>query len=110
MQERFIWLKKNNLRYLLIELVFKTTLEASMNQISKVGNLHKHWAYSLETISMSENKLTELPETMSYLVDLKTLNLQNNSIERLPAPALCRIHSLEELNLTGNQLTSDPFQ
>ena len=81
-----------------------------MNQISKVGNLHKHWAYSLQTLSLSQNKLTELPETMCYLVDLKTLNLQDNNIERLPDPALCRIHRLQALNLTGNQLTSDPFQ
>ena len=81
-----------------------------MNQISKVGDLHKHWAYSLQNISLSQNQLTELPETMCYLVDLKTLDLQDNIIERLPDPVLCRIHRLEELNLTGNQLTNDPLQ
>lgn len=90
----------------MIKFFSKAILEASMNQISDVGNLHKLWAYSLQTLVLSQNKLSELPESICYLVHLKKLNLQDNNIESLPDPALCKIHRLHELNLSGNRPTN----
>ena len=53
------------------------------------------------------SKLTEIPEEVFKLKNLKVLNLSYNKISNLPE-SLGKLTSLNELYLSGNQLTSLP--
>ncbi len=54
-----------------------------------------------------ENKLTEIPEEVFKLINLKVLKLNYNKISHLPE-SLGNLTNLNELYLSGNQLTSLP--
>lgn len=68
-------------------------------------------AYSLERLSIGENRLTEeaIPP-LTILKELRVLNLSFNEIQELPSSFLRNLQQLEELYLSGNQLTSIPTE
>jgi adenylate cyclase len=68
-------------------------------------------AYSLERLSIGENRLTEeaIPP-FTILKELRVLNLSFNEIQELPSSFLRNLQQLEELYLSGNQLTSIPTE
>lgn len=68
-------------------------------------------AYSLERLSIGENRLTEeaIPP-LTILKELRVLNLSFNEIQELPSAFLRNLQQLEELYLSGNQLTSIPTE
>ncbi|KAG2029697.1 hypothetical protein BDR03DRAFT_906490 [Suillus americanus] len=68
-------------------------------------------AYSLERLSIGENRLTEeaIPP-LTILKELRVLNLSFNEIQELPSSFLRNLQQLEQLYLSGNQLTSIPTE
>ncbi|MCI0551320.1 MAG: leucine-rich repeat domain-containing protein [Anaerolineae bacterium] len=59
------------------------------------------------TLSLSDMKLTELPESIGQLTQLQSLNLSNNQLTALPQ-SLGQIIQLQELDLQANQLATLP--
>jgi leucine-rich repeat protein SHOC2 len=58
-------------------------------------------------MEVNQNKLTQLPSSLSRLVNLRTLNLTDNQLERLPDD-IGKLRKLQILSLTNNQLTALP--
>jgi internalin A len=61
----------------------------------------------VETMDLSRNRLSTLPESFGNLVNLSTLLLQGNDLKHLPA-SVERLHKLKVLYLSGNSLTELP--
>ena len=55
----------------------------------------------LTSLSLANNLLTELPDTLSLCLELTHLDLQQNGLHALPA-SFCALQWLEMLNLTDN--------
>lgn len=82
-----------NLNKLLMDSTLLQTLHPS------VGRLRK-----LEVLSLSNNKLKNLPITLRFCVNLRILNLQKNSFTHIPGVVL-HLAKLEELRRLNNPLT-----
>ncbi|KAG1736281.1 hypothetical protein EDD22DRAFT_787532, partial [Suillus occidentalis] len=68
-------------------------------------------AYSLERLSIGQNRLTdEAISPFTILKELRVLNLSFNEIQELPSSFLRNLQQLEELYLSGHQLTSIPTE
>lgn len=61
----------------------------------------------LELLDLRNNELTELPDALFDLVELRFLRLQRNSLRRLP-PRIGALSRLNTLAIEFNQLTSLP--
>ncbi len=61
----------------------------------------------LKLLKLSYNKLTTLPDSLGQLTQLTELNLSNNRLTTLP-DSLGRLTQLQTLHLSANQLTSLP--
>lgn len=61
----------------------------------------------LETLSLNNNHLRELPSTFGQLSALKTLSLSGNQLRALP-PQLCSLRHLDVVDLSKNQIRSIP--
>jgi hypothetical protein len=61
----------------------------------------------LQSLKLSDNKLTELPEALASLTGLQLLDLKNNQLTELPE-AIASLTGLQWLNLDNNQLTKLP--
>ena len=59
----------------------------------------------LQTLILSGNALTSVPDTLSLLTELKHLDLSHNALEALP-PAVGKLPKLEVLSIMDNKLTS----
>ena len=59
------------------------------------------------SLDLSNNKLTELPATISHLKNLNSLKLANNQLNDLP-PSIAILDKLESLDLSGNPLSEIP--
>jgi len=59
----------------------------------------------LEELSVSENRLNDLPDNFENLNSLEKLNLADNSIKILP-PGLGQIKTLKFLYIHGNRFTA----
>lgn len=64
----------------------------------------------LETLELDRNKLTRLPEILSYMPDLGRLNLAGNQIKLTEQTLLklSQLRTLQSLNLSGNPLGATP--
>ena len=62
---------------------------------------------NLTNLYLQANYLTELPETIKYLVSLETLDVSQNCLAKLP-DSIGDLTSLKKLILTGNKLVSLP--
>ncbi|UJR11692.1 hypothetical protein I4U23_015873 [Adineta vaga] len=62
----------------------------------------------LSTLTLTSNKLIELPNEMKHLTNLRHLNLSNNQIEHLNDDLFEKLIQLETLNLSQNRLENFP--
>ncbi|KAG5419629.1 hypothetical protein I9W82_001509 [Candida metapsilosis] len=83
-------------------LTFGSHLKVINLSSCRLGYLNMVLPQSLEEIDLSRNKLTEIPVLLSYLQNLKLLNLSHNRIfyAHLTLPS----QSLEVLNLSNNNM------
>ncbi|KAM9960459.1 hypothetical protein ACTFIW_009600 [Dictyostelium discoideum] len=65
-------------------------------------------SHSLTTLNLSENKIEELDESLSCLVNVKTLMLDCNMIKVIPGSVLGSWKSLVTLNLPHNLISDLP--
>lgn len=66
-------------------------------------------AQSLKILMLGDNRLgDDVFEQISFLVELRCLNLSYNEIYEIPTGALSRLTQLTEMYLSGNELTSLP--
>ena len=63
---------------------------------SEIGRLEM-----LEELVLSENKIEDLPHTVSLMVNLRVLKLQNNKLRTIPYE-IAEILTLEELDCSNN--------
>ena len=61
----------------------------------------------MQTLNLSSNQLTALPESLGQLTHLQTLNLSYNQLTALPE-SLGQLTHLQSLDLSYNQLTALP--
>jgi Leucine-rich repeat (LRR) protein len=61
----------------------------------------------LQSLNLSDNRLTALPESFAQLNRLQSLNLTNNQLTALP-DSLTQLNQLQSLNLANNQLMALP--
>jgi len=77
------------------------------NQITKVpkGSLPKQ----LRWLILTDNQITDLPETLGQCTRLQKLALAGNQLTYLPS-SMSALHNLELLRISANQLTEFPTQ
>ena len=77
------------------------TVQISFNQITDLGSFSN--ATSIVTFDLKNNKLTELPDEIFVLKNMKILDLSNNDLQSLP-PELGLMKNLGKLQIEGNPL------
>lgn len=71
------------------------------NRLSSLPDISS--MYRLATLTASGNKLVEFPAGFDQLASIKNVDFSNNSIKTIPE-AISQMESLASLNLTGNPL------
>lgn len=82
-----------------VRLTYKGLVDFPMSLLEIQGMTH---------LDLSNNRLSELPESISLLRDLEYLNLANNNLISLPQESLAKLKKLRHVNLSGNQLLFFP--
>ena len=81
------------------------SLSVSNNQLTRlpesIGQLS-----NLQYLSVDNNELTKLPESIGQLSNLQGLYVSNNQLTELPE-SIGQLSNLQELNLNNNQLSID---
>lgn len=91
---------------LFTECVALRILDLSQNELTpsipeEIGNLNE-----LRDVSLSTNKLAQVPQSLFYLANLRALDLSHNMLQDLPPGLSCT--TLVSLNLSHNRLRSIP--
>ena len=73
------------------------------NQVSSLETLFSPNLKILDTLDFSNNKVSEISENVMALAKLENLNLENNSLEKLPT-FLGFLPSLKSVKLMGNKI------
>ena len=94
----------------LYELDKLETLRMTNNKISELSNTKiQKWKHSMKVLSLDGNELVHLPLEMTNLTTLNTLLLRNNKLkslpEGLPGPSMS---NLSFFHISSNELTSLP--
>ena len=63
-------------------------------------------AKSLEDLSLNDNHLQEVPQTLVHLAQLRTLDLGENEISELREPEFGNLRQLYGLRIAGNKISS----
>ena len=77
------------------------SLMLAFNRLETLGNLER--APNVTIIDLHSNKLTELPDDVCELLNLKTLKVSNNDLSDLN-PRLSLLPNLVRMNIEGNPL------
>ncbi len=83
-----------------------TTLSLYNNQITEIPESLTNLT-SLTTLSLYNNQITEIPDLIGNLTSLTTLDLENNRITKIPE-TIQKLLKLEKLDLRGNPLSIPP--
>ncbi|KAJ3439310.1 hypothetical protein M0812_15335 [Anaeramoeba flamelloides] len=92
-----------------LELLRKLYLDASNNTIPSISGEAIKGLSRLTCLNFGGNELTELPEEMSQLVNLKELLLYENKFSYFPR-VLTNLWNLEILDLNNNEIKEVPMQ
>lgn len=85
---------------LIREFLTNTSLDLRAKGLTDISP--KLWRYDLITVlDLSQNQLSELPEDIIALKNLKTLRVQNGFVKKLPS-TLLQMTSLGSLELANN--------
>jgi Leucine-rich repeat (LRR) protein len=85
------------------DLTTLTTLDLSNNSLTQLPDTFKNLT-ALTTLDLSNNSLTQLPDAFENLTALTTLDLSNNPLTQLPG-AFENLTALTTLDLSNNSLT-----
>jgi Leucine-rich repeat (LRR) protein len=105
-------LSGNSLTQFPYQLLAMESLKEIYLGANKIKILPKNYdklVNSLELLYLGGNLIQNVPEELSQLTKLKTLNLSDNRISNLPA-TLARLRNLKSLALHNNSLTTLPIQ
>lgn len=91
---------------------FNATVDC-LGQLQLNDNALTEWPYlgkavHLQLVDLAKNDLTAVPESISHLEALTTLQLRWNKITTLPETAFSRLTQLETLDLERNNVESIP--
>lgn len=84
--------------------------------LSKISNLKRAYKHDKEqlnsysSIDLSNHELDEIPLFVWEMKNLKTINLQENELKKLPALELKNLPKLSKIVLSGNPLDTTNFQ
>jgi Leucine-rich repeat (LRR) protein len=82
-------------------------LDAGANVINSLANLPFDSMVSLQTLDLSSNELTEVPDRIGQLPCIEKLFLHENHLTRLPNE-LGNLKKLTELNIDENKIQNLP--
>ncbi|KAJ1919062.1 hypothetical protein H4219_002216 [Mycoemilia scoparia] len=84
-----------------------TFLDLSGNRLKRLRNAPFGHLKQLKTLMLRNNRLVELPQSMTMLKHLETLNASNNNFSSFPE-VIVTITSLKDLDLSFNRIPSVP--
>ncbi|KAJ2163147.1 cysteinyl-tRNA synthetase [Coemansia sp. RSA 552] len=82
-------------------------LDLSGNDIKQMRNAPLDQLNGLTTLMLRNNRLVDLPSSLSRLRSLRVLNVSNNNLQGFPM-VVTRIKTLEELDISLNRIPSIP--
>ncbi|KAF8948304.1 cysteinyl-tRNA synthetase [Haplosporangium gracile] len=88
-------------------IIHLQVLDVRGNRIRDLEKAHLTDARKLDTLILQCNRLESLPETYGDFEFLRVVNLSSNNFSKFPT-VLCRITSLEELDLSFNDIPEIP--
>lgn len=111
-------LELTNIESIILDHNLIDSLPKSINQLKKLRHLSlsgNNLRYiepgfgpeHLNIIDLSNNQLTELPESIGSMVNLQVLGLKWNKLQALPS-SIGKLTALKELNVSGNELNTIP--
>ena len=82
-------------------------LNLSRNKIEYLQDVEMRKMVHLTELTLSYNHLTQIPEGVGFLQNLRHLDISHNKITHLPS-TICFLSSLEYLDLTKNHVSELP--
>jgi Leucine-rich repeat (LRR) protein len=72
-------------------------------------SLFYHSRQKIDRTAIDDNQLGKLPDSISLLQNLSSLNLMNNQLKELP-DSITHLQNLSSLNLMNNPLVNPPLE